>query len=129
MKLNNDCVRDILLTLEEICNPEQIFTYHVSETIPERLSAYSHLEIRYHLKQCHMADLIVGFKSYDNGKALTVTDLSPVGHAYLANIRSNTIWGKTKKIASELGANSLNSMVQISSQIVTTLIKSHFGIA
>lgn len=128
MKLNNDCIRDVLLILEENCTFDNVFIYDCEEPVPQLLSKYSHDEIIYHIHQCEMAGLIVGVSYYDGGDSLSISDLSPSGHEYLANIRSDNIWNKTKKVAGEIGATSLSSMVQISSQIITTIIKSQFGL-
>lgn len=128
MKLNNDCVRDVLLTLEENCTFDSEFLYDCEEAIPQLLSKYSHDEIIYHIRQCEMAGLIVGVSYFDGGCSLSISDLSPSGHEYLANIRSDNIWNKTKKVAGEIGATSLSAMVQISSQIITAIIKSQFGL-
>ena len=128
MRLNNDCIRDILLTLEENCTFDNEFLYDCEGSVPQLLSKYSHDEIIYHIHQCKMAGLIVGVSYYYGGYSLSISDLSPSGHEYLANIRSDNIWNKTKKVAGEIGTTSLSAMVQISSQIITAIIKSQFGL-
>ena len=120
MKLNNDCVRDILLTLEEICTYDSSFSYDMDNDKPHLLTPYTHDEILY---------LIIDVHFYDGGDSFDIGDLSPSGHQYLANIRSDKIWNKTKKVASEIGVNSLSAMTQISTQIISSIIKSHFGLA
>ena len=129
MKLNNDCVRDILLTLEEICTYDSSFSYDMDNDKPHLLASYTHDEILYHVNQCRMANLIIDVHFYDGGDSFEIGDLSPSGHQYLANIRSDKIWNKTKKVASEIGVNSLSAMTQISTQIISSIIKSHFGLA
>lgn len=128
MKLNNDCVRDILMTVEDNCDFEKAFTYDKSEPIPKRLKSYSHDEIIYHIRQCKMSNLITVSKFYNSGATVIINDLTPSGHQYLTNIRSDTVWNKTKKVAGEIGVYSLNSMVEIANQIVISIIKSHFGL-
>ena len=59
MKLNNDCVRDILLTLEEICTYDSSFSYDMDNDKPHLLTPYTHDEILYHVNQCRMANLII----------------------------------------------------------------------
>lgn len=128
MKLNNDCIRDILLTLEETCTFDTGFIYQRKSSLAHRLTRYSHEEIIYHIRQCELSDLILGTTYYDCGDSLSITDLSPTGHEYLANIRSDTVWEKTKKVAAKVGADSQSAMIQISSQIITAIIKSQFGL-
>ena len=127
MKLNNDCIRDILLALEEICTFNTTFYYDRDESVPSRLSKYSDEEIVYHIRQCALANLILDVHFYPDD-TIDIADLSPSGHEYLANIRSDNIWNKTKKVASEIGATSLSAMVQISSEIIMAIIKSQFGL-
>ena len=47
MKLNNDCIRDILLTLEELCTFENKFTYDIESQPPHLLAKYSREEVLY----------------------------------------------------------------------------------
>lgn len=128
MKLNNDCVRDILLTLEEVCTFENKFIYDIASPPPHLLEEYSREEVLYHIRQCEHSALLLEPLYYYGGNLVEISDLSPSGHEYLANIRSDNIWNKTKKVASEIGATSLSAMVQISSQIITAIIKSQFGL-
>nr|WP_242851552.1 DUF2513 domain-containing protein [Clostridium sp. DMHC 10] len=52
-----------------------------------------------------------------------IHDLSPYGHEFLANIRSDTNWSKTKEIASKVGSFSLDALSKIAVSVVTSLIK------
>lgn len=124
MKLNFDCIRDILLLVEmnSTFDDEILINYEDSFIF----SNYSNAETCYHIRQCEMSGLIVGVNYFDD--SIAIADLSPKGHEFLSNIRENTFWNKTKNIASKLGTSSLNALVQISSNIVTALIKSEFGI-
>lgn len=127
MKLNPDCVRDVLLTVEEETDFNQMWTY-TFETIPKTLSPYSHQEIIYHIAQCEKSSLIDGFKSYDDGDMIVVGDLTPDGHEFLANIRSETLWRDVKDVGKKVGSFSLSSLMQIASGIVTCIIKSQLGL-
>lgn len=89
MRFSPDCVRDILFVIEE---HEQT---HFPSNYPE-LSAYSDAEILYHVKQCDLSPLIIGYTAYIDGSC-AVADLSPQGHDLLAHIRDNTTWKKLKK--------------------------------
>lgn len=128
MRLNPDCMRNILLTIEEFTDDETTFEYNRFGEIPKRLEKYSHSEIHYHFQQCSMSELIVGFRRYDAGNLITVADLSPKGHEFLANIRQDNIWNNTKSIAAKVGSTSLNALIQISTNVITELIKAQFGL-
>ena len=121
MKLNPDCIRSILLSVEDSTTFINSFEYKISETYP-LLNDYSHEEIIYHIKQANLNGMFTKVSYYDNGDLIYIDDLSPKAHEFLANIRSNDIWTKTKSIASQVGSISLNSLCQISSQVVTNLI-------
>ena len=126
MKLNNDCVRDILLCTEENTG------YHTAIVISQDsmpfqiLQAYNPEEVLYHIEQCKKADLIET-KNFING-GISINDLTPNGHDFLANIRSDTVWNDTKAVGQKIGITSLSALLQISTGVVTTLIKSQLGL-
>lgn len=124
MKLNPDCIRDILITVENHTGYYEPMTYN-ENTKYEELSKYSHEEIMYHFLQCSKAKLIDGTNiSLDE---IDVGDLSPTGHEFLANTGSKKVWKDVKKIAAKIGVTSLSALVQIASNVTVQLIKGHFG--
>jgi hypothetical protein len=128
MKLNPDCIRDILLSIEKNTDSMQFFSYTKYSNCHEHLLAYTHNEILYHLYQCDMAELITGFEPIDDGDSVKIRFLTPKGHEFLENIRSDTIWKKTKKILEILGVSGLGSIEQIARSLLTELIKLHLNI-
>lgn len=127
MKLNPDCVRDILLSVEDTCDYNRTMHYHQNTDV-QRLQKYSHDEIVYHIRQCKLSGLILGVQFYDSGADVTISDLTPAGHKFLANVRKDTIWNNTKSIASQVGSKSLDALIQIASNVITELIKAQFGL-
>lgn len=125
MKLNPDCIRDILLAVEELSDGIEVFEYDRYQCIPERLKDYEHTEILYHCRQCSMADLVCNMKYFDNGNSFIIEDLTPAGHEFLANIRSESVWGKTKDISKKLGVGSLRGLADIAISVVSEIIKVH----
>lgn len=122
MRLNPDCVRDILLLVEKNTNFKAKFRYDNSRHY-EEMEPYTLNEFFYHVKQCELAGLIYGVKCFTmNG--LEIKDLTPDGHQFLANIRSDNNWNKTKEIAKNVGSSSLDAIKQISIGVVSELIKS-----
>ncbi|WP_217077715.1 DUF2513 domain-containing protein [Clostridium baratii] len=121
MRLNPDCVRDILFTVEDntgFCNPMR----YDANSEYEILKSYSSQEILYHIKQCELSGLLTKVSWFLNGDCL-IYDLSPYGHEFLANIRSNTNWNKTKEISKKVGSTSLNVLSQIAANVISELIK------
>ena len=125
MKLNPDCVRDILLAVEEGCDIGR------GVSIPgpnySRLQPYNESEVLYHVRQCDLSGFLYQAKT-DLLGTYTIRDLTPAGHEFLANIRKDTIWSGVKDVAGKVGATSLNAIVQIASNVVAQIIKHQFGL-
>lgn len=125
MKLNPDCVRDILLAVEEGCDIGR------GVSIPgpnySRLQPYNESEVLYHVRQCDLSGFLYQAKT-DLLGTYTIRDLTPAGHEFLANIRKDTIWSGVKDVAGKVGATSLNAIVQIASNVVAQMIKYQFGL-
>ncbi len=124
MRLNPDCIRDILLTVEDNTSFGNFLNFE-NATDYDQLSSYSTDEVLYHIKQCELSGLLTKVSWYMGGSCL-IHDLSPYGHEFLANIRSNTNWNKTKEITKKVGTTSLNAMIQIASNVISELIKNQF---
>lgn len=129
MKLNNDLIRDILLTVEEFTSYDKPLSlykpYEVEENNQPFIKNYSKEELFYHLKQCELSGLIEIM--LETGEYTTISYLTPEGHLFLENIRSDTVWNKTKTIAQKLGLKSLDAIIQISSNVITQIIKQELG--
>lgn len=128
MKLNPDCARDILLSIEDACDFKTHWTYKQSSPNPKLFPKYSHKEILYHVRYCANAELIYKVLFPDNGAIIKVGDLTPQGHEFLANIRESKVWNGVKAIAVKVGSTSLDALTQIASNVITELIKAQFGI-
>lgn len=125
MKLNPDCVRDILLKIEELPDVKHFWRFE-KETIPDLFPQYSIDEIIYHLRQCELNGFLLNPSHNMQYDYYIVQDLTPIGHEFLNNIRENTVWNGVKEVAIKIGANSLSSFVQIATATISQLIKSHF---
>lgn len=124
MKLNPDCIRDILFTIEDNTSFSEYMRVD-SECSYEKLSSYSYEEILYHIKQCELTGFITKVSWYLNGSCM-IHDLSPSGHKFIADIRSDTNWNKTKEISKKIGSSSLDTLKQISIGVISELIKNQF---
>lgn len=144
MKLNLDCVRQILLCVEDntglrkscvfvdsgLEEAERIIGN--SPTPPpdyqiELLKKFSNDELIYHINYCVEAELLSTSDSLGSYQT-TISDLTPNGHSFLENIRDNKVWSGVKNIATKVGSKSLESVIQIASNVITELIKAQFGI-
>lgn len=127
MKLNPDCIRDILLEIEAATTINTGWKYD-SRTPSSRLSHYDRFEIAYQARYCMESGMISGFSVGGNSESVFAADLTPKGHEFLANIRNDTFFNKVKSIAAELGVNSLNDLTKIALNCSTILIKTYFGL-
>ena len=128
MKLNPDCIRDILLTVEEHSDYIHATEYKYGSSQFSRLNSYTQEEVAYHVMQCEKSALIYGVHFYDCGASIDIRDLTPDGHKFLANIRENKIWNGVKSISAKVGSSSLDVLTQIASNVVTELVKAQFDI-
>ena len=128
MKLKPDCVRDILLAVEDSTDYYTPFLYVPEHEVHEKLQKYTHNEIAYHAHQCHLAGLIHGYDANLSAAFIRIEDLSPAGHEFLANTRKNSVWEKVKEIGDEIGSDSAKSLAEIAWQMVLQLIRSKFPI-
>lgn len=128
MKLNPDCMRAVLMAVEDAVDGTIIFEYS-KDFVPERLKLYAHNEILYHFRQCSLSGLLVGFREMNNGDCFIAIDLSPAGHSFLENTRKDKNWERTKEIAKRIGSTSVDALVQISSNVITELIKAQFNLS
>lgn len=131
MKLNVDCVRDVLLTIEEhqTFGPNGDLRIMSFEEVCQLLkNKYSSEDIVYTLKQIIDSRYADGklIKYVDGSISGSVMDIAPCGHEFLANIKSDTNWNKVKEISKNLGTGSLTAIKDISTQVVANLITSYF---
>nr|DAU01504.1 MAG TPA: MarR family protein [Caudoviricetes sp.] len=123
MKLNPDCIRDILFVVEN----NATYSNDVSEEtmFKELGSKYPREEILYHVRQCEHSGLFLKVVHYFGG--FSIQDLSPYGHQFINDIRQDNNWNRTKDIAKNVGSFSLDVLKDISSQVIATLISNQLG--
>lgn len=118
MRLIHDCVRDILLYLEnELEYNGEIYDYDIN------LPKYSSEDIKYTLKKLREAKYI-NIDSINLNDEILVSDITFCGHQFLDNIRDDHVWSKTKSILSKFTSTSLSIVQNISAQVIADLISS-----
>lgn len=145
MRLNYDCVRDIMLWAETITTPnrfavyvdldslkrnESIFLKESDKPVPNKpqkdlLEKYSNEVIVYHLNYCLKAKFLEG--AVPDLVTYKIDDLTPEGHQFMANIRSDTFFNKTKAVGKKLGIESLYGIARIAEGIVAETIKAYLA--
>lgn len=147
MKLDMDCVRDILLCVEDNTDLRS-FCIFVDTELSDKLArsgmettekrkyqedlliCYTNNELIYHVRYCVEAGLIVRVTrtSYGN-QVYLISDLTPKGHEFLANIRSKDNWEKTKSIGAKIGTFGLEMVNKISEGVATAALNKLLGLS
>lgn len=129
MKLNADCIRDILIAVEEKPYGEAFSGSNLCEKFP----CYTRDEIEYACLKLDEAGLLnvvainaIGQKAPSIAR---VNELTFVGHEFLEDIRSDTTWNKTKEVAKSVGSESLHALKDIAVGVVTAAIQGKLGLS
>lgn len=126
MKLNPDCIRDILFVIEELSTPSH---YIDSKDIEKKLPAYTVDEVRYHIRQLQLSKLILlPPNPYTLKGRCSIKDLTPEGHKFIANIRQDTNWNKVKQISEKVGSNSIHVISTIASNVISDIVMKQMGL-
>lgn len=136
MKLNHDCIRDVMIYIEENCIYEdddrgnrsihsRVF-YEI--THDEKLSSqYTEDEIRYVVAQLYFEDMVIATMTPEtlNFRQVEVDSLSFKGHEFLDNIKDDTVWKKAKKfVGDHLTSTSFSIIANVASKIAIEALTS-----
>lgn len=119
MKLNQDCIRDLLLYLEENL---KLNDYLSISNIS--LKNYSSEELLYTTDKLYEAGYLkCSRKVYDNTDLMIfVSSITYTGHQFLDNIRDDKVFAKTKSILSGFKSVSIEIISETASKVITNLI-------
>lgn len=120
MKLNHDCVRDLLLEIEEVhIVDETIFFEGFSKF--QTVQTYGFQETYYAVQKLREEDLIIFHKRKDAQRTFLefrLDGLTYKGHSYLDNIRSTSSWQSVKSTLKKLGSDvGLPVVVELASSL------------
>ena len=101
MKINYDCIRSLLLFLEEELQFDEELSYPETyfENACNSLPQFTPQEIAYStliLKEANYAEITI-LEADDQFCGALYSRITLAGHQYLDSIRSNTVWDKLKK--------------------------------
>lgn len=125
MKLNPDCIRDILLYLEENLGLSSdleyipVSVYSIAEALP-----YSLPEVSNTLEVLEEADFLRAAKDYGYDKIVMfdVIRLTYAGYQFLESVRPKTTWEKVVGACTKLGSFSLDFVMQVATQVAVNTI-------
>lgn len=125
MRLNSDCIRDLLLTVELVSDGHKQFLIspddfdEVFDDAFELFSSYNEEELTYHVRQCDKAGLLSGVKFPADG-GFVFCDLTPKGHWFLNTIRPKSVWEKL----TSAGHATLPFLLDMASSLSIEVLKS-----
>lgn len=142
MRLDADCIRDVLLCIEENTGLRQIcffvdsglnkaaeWTGTVADVPVYQkplLEKYGNDKLIYHVRYCLDAKLAVETSNQNRYKIL-VADLSPAGHELLAKIRDPERWPTLKKGLSAVKDYSLSAINAVAEGVTSAGISALFS--
>lgn len=122
MKLNYDCVRSVLLTVEKSKTIDEELNINplTVETIFEQLPKYEDNEILYTIEKLKEAGYINAALQFAAGHFIdgAVSSITYSGHEYLDNIREPEVWRKVKAMLKNAGAITLPLISQAAQMLI-----------
>ena len=124
MQLNPDCVRDILLYLEEkltILDGNKFSKVELKDIYEAFENTYSKEDIFYSVYNLHQIRFIEGrIENVTNQKMFfcEIENISWNGHQFLNTVRPKSIWDATKTKAKQIGGMSLQTLSTIAVSIM-----------
>ena len=130
MKLDLNCVRDSLLTLEKwlVLNDQLEFIFLDLNEIMEsaEMQKYTKPDVAYTLVMLEEAGFIKAVIDYgcDEISELDVIRLTYQGHQFLETIRPKDTWDEIYAVAEKTGHKSLTNIMEIADIILPDVFKS-----
>ena len=118
MRLIPDCIRDILLYVEENTDSdrESVDFKNLCDSLN-----YDKNTLDYHIRKLHSAELFDEVY-YASNAIIFISSLSWNGHCYVDNIRDSKAWNLTKKATSKVSSVSMPILIEVAASIIKKLI-------
>lgn len=123
MKLDIDCVRDVLLEFEKL--PLSCYTPY---NFPASIKKHGIDNVEYSLAKLKEAGYInADIPQCSNGQYefYGIFDMTFSGHQFLESIRENKVWSRTKSIVGKVGSGSFSLISQVASTILTEIANAY----
>lgn len=125
MKLEIECVRDVLLELEEF--PVNCYT---PCDFKKSIKQHGDAAVDYALAKLSEAGYIrADIRTLQNGQYdyYGIFDITFPGHQFLEKIRDNNVWSKTKAVTKTVGSAAFDVITQVATSIITEIISKQLG--
>lgn len=114
MKLNLNCIRDILLTLSEKLIPDEsgyIVPLSPSEFAESELSQYEKNEVMYWIRKLMDEGIIIKGKKYVDSPLPLIKDISMEGYQFIEATEKPSAWNTIKPKLSEIAISSVTTLI------------------
>lgn len=130
MKLNQDCLRDLMLYLEDTLTMRNyiLIDCYSNDTFLEK---YNIDDLRYTALKLIEANYIDAStrKFLDVAvPEIRIKSITFAGHKFLDTIRDDKVWKKTKNVLSGFKSTSIEIISETASKVITNLINQQLGI-
>lgn len=122
MRLNNDCIREMLLYLEKSTTYE--YPFIAAQDLITHLKEYDEDVVNYHIAKVQQGGL-VDEVNYRNKIPLDVSGLSWKGHEYIDAIRDDKVWQKLKTSTDNLDSVSFPVLVRLAEEVIKSFINKY----
>lgn len=121
MKLDYDCIRYLLISIEESKNPRLLASSLANDKYNVKTVLY-HIECLLDVNYLEVSKPINSLASAYND--YFIFRITMFGHQFLDSIRNTDVWNKTKTTSKEIGVTTLNSILKIAESIIANIITS-----
>lgn len=129
MQLQHDCIRALLLELEEkLLLHQHLMLREIKEL--DCTEKYGEDNVIYSIFRLHEANYLNVKHKFTSNELifLSISSLTWDGHLFLDTIRDNKVWKETKNIVSGFSSVSLSLISSVGSSVIQEMIKNKLGI-
>ena len=124
MKLNHDCIRELMLYIEENLELGEMIDMSITT-----ISDFSEEDTIYSAVKLHEAGYLSGdvVQTLGGEYRAMISGITWEGHKFLDTIRDNQVWSHTKTVLSKVSSASISFTSSVASQVLTNLISQSLG--
>lgn len=117
MRLNPECIKDVLLCLDSVMLPDEYGD--IEEIRPEAvttsstLEKYQQSELFYHIKQMFKTGLLEKGDQYINQDIAAIAGITPTGYQFLDASKNASLWSKVLSTVKTYGSIALPKLIEL----------------
>lgn len=136
MKLNLDCVRAVMMYIEEnqVYDIEEFsqkrelkkVSFYAIKTDEKLSQKFSEDDLEYTVIQLFLDEYVVGYRTPKDKPYIEISEIdyiTPLGHEFLDNVRNDTVWNGVKKKIASVGTASLKAVSKIAGTLLMKFVE------